>query len=476
MRSWCTARTPKSLWLASLSPIPGLFPLTMPGLTVVNGRAYQANGSEFSTNSTGSSRTYNINGNVLVEIRANQPASGKVFEKWTGSNVGVADPYSPTTTLTMPTHNATVTAEISGAPLITGETRLKMTPESGPVEALSFFHKNFGSRRMLTYDWYNDISQKLGPDDDFEAGRCYTAKVEVTPVEGARFDGPGKVSMGLNHARGTQDISFTCVSDQLLRTEIRLLFKPELLMALTPGDALPALDDLNDQLPEGYTVQTLTWADGATMAPGDATEMTITELKISGTESRCQITGGAVVIDGTAYTASDSYFNTVTLTNVKVPVKPKGVKVSGTITSYGSDSESVTVQLIEAGYTEPAYETTVTGNNAAYSFETVPAGTYTLKVMKKGHAPFTKEITVGDSNVAEDVTMYLIGDVDGNGKVEQKDSMILSRYFAGWSGYETKIVSSAAADVDQDGELKLKDSMILSRYFAGWSEYTKYFQ
>ena len=157
-------------------------------------------------------------------------------------------------------------------------------------------------------------------------------------------------------------------------------------------------------------------------------------------------------------------------------MKPKGVKVSGTITSYGSDSESVTVQLIEAGYTEPAYETTVTGNNAAYSFETVPAGTYTLKVMKKGHAPFTKEITVGDSNVAEDVTMYLIGDVDGNGKVEQKDSMILSRYFAGWSGYETKIVSSAAADVDQDGELKLKDSMILSRYFAGWSEYTKYFQ
>ena len=130
-------------------------------LTVVNGRAYQANGSEFSTNSTGSSRTYNINGNVLVEIRANQPASGKVFEKWTGSNVGVADPYSPTTTLTMPTHNATVTAEISGAPLITGETRLKMTPESGPVEALSFFHKNFGSRRMLTYDWYEG-SEKLG--------------------------------------------------------------------------------------------------------------------------------------------------------------------------------------------------------------------------------------------------------------------------------------------------------------------------
>lgn len=90
-------------------------------------------------------------------------------------------------------------------------------------------------------------------------------------------------------------------------------------------------------------------------------------------------------------------------------MKPKGVKVSGTITSYGSDSESVTVQLIEAGLTEPAYEDIVTGNIANYSFDTVPAGTYTLKVEKKGHAPWTEEITVDGSAVTKDVTIYLIG-------------------------------------------------------------------
>ena len=431
-------------------------------LTVVNGRAYQANGSEFSTSSTGSTRTYNINGNVLVKISANQPTGGKVFEKWTGSNVGVADAYNPTTTLTMPTHNATVEASINGDPLITGETRLKMTPENGPIGALKFFHKNFGSRRILTYDWYEG-TRKLGPDEDFEAGRCYTAQVEVKPVEGAKFDGPGKVSMGLNHARGTQDISFTRVSDQLLRTEIRLLFKPELLMALTPGDALPALDDLNDQLPEGYTVQTLTWADGATMAPGGATEMTIAELKISGTETNYHVAGGAVVIDGTAYTASDSYFNTVTLTNVKVPVKPKGVKVSGTITSYGSDSESVTVQLIEAGLTEPAYEDIVTGNSANYFFDTVPAGTYTLKVIKKGHAPFTKEITVGDSIVTEDVTIYLIGDVNRDGKIDAND---MQRIYAHISG-ENVFSDLAQGDVNGDGKVDANDMQRIYAHISG---------
>lgn len=384
-------------------------------LTVVNGKAYQANGSEFSTNSTGSSRTYNINGNVLVEIRANQPTGGKVFENWSLSNVDVADRYNPTTTLTMPTHdNARVTANINGTPLITGETRLKMDPKDGPLGALSFFHKNYGSRRMLTYDWYDDINQKLGPDDDFESGRCYSAQVEVTPVEGAYFDSLDKLSMSLNHASGTQDILFTRESNKLLRTAIRLLFKPVLTMELHPGDTLPTAADLNAQLPVGYTVTTLTWADNATAAPGGATEMTLTELRISGTESRCQITGGAVVIDGTAYTASNSYFNTLTLTDITLPVKSKGVEVSGTITNYGDANETVTVTLLQGTSIigSPQMLTGVSGSapyDQAYSFDTVPAGTYTLKVEKKGHAPFTKEITVGDSNVTENVTVYLWG-------------------------------------------------------------------
>ena len=390
-------------------------------LTVVNGRAYQANGSEFSTSSTGSARTYSISGNELVEVRADPPTGGKVFENWTGSNVGVADRYSPTTTLTMPTHNATVTANLNGDPLITGETRLKMTPEDGPIGALSFFHKNFGSRRQLTYDWYEG-SQKLEPDADFEPGKCYTAQVEVTPVEGAYFDSLDKLSMRLNHASGTQDIPFTRESNKLLRAEIRLLTKPVLTMELHPGDALPTAADLNDQLPTGYTVTTLTWADGATTAPGGATEMTLTELKISGTENRCQITGGAVVIDGTAYTASNSYFNTLTLTDITLPVKSKGVEVSGTVTSYGSDSDDVTVQLIEAGHTEPAYEVIVSGNSATYSFPTVPAGTYTLKVMKKGHAPRLIPLTVESVDITDkNVTIYLMGDLDENGVVDVDD-------------------------------------------------------
>ena len=434
-------------------------------LTVVDGRACRPGGSEYSTNDTGSTRTYSIRGNEMVEIRANKPASGKVFEIWESRNVGVADRYSPTTTLTMPTHNnATVTANINGNPLITGETRLRMTPENGPLGALKFLTNTFGSRRQLAYDWYDDINQKLGPDDDFESGRCYTAQVEVTPVEGAYFDSLNNLSMGLNHASGTQNIPFTRESDKLLCAAIRLLTKPVLTMELTPGDALPTAAELNEQLPVGYTVTTLTWADNAAAVPDGATEMTLTELKISGAESRCQITGGAVVIDGTAYTAK-SYFNTLTLTDITLPVKSKGVEVSGTVTSYGSDSESVTVQLIETGLTEPAYEDIVSGNSATYSFATVPAGTYTLKVMKKGHAPFTKEITVGDSNVTENVTIYLIGDVNGDGVINGQDLQRLYEHIKGENPLSVEALP--LGDVNGDGAVNGQDLQRLYEHIKG---------
>ena len=115
---------------------------------------------------------------------------------------------------------------------------------------------------------------------------------------------------------------------------------------------------------------------------------------------------------------------------------PKGVSVSGTIKSYGSASEGVTVTLLQGTSIigSPQMLTGVSGSapyDQAYSFATVPAGTYTLKVEKKGHAPFTKEIIVDSSNVTEDVTIYLIGDVNKDGKIDAND---MQRIYAHISG------------------------------------------
>lgn len=161
--------------------------------------------------------------------------------------------------------------------------------------------------------------------------------------------------------------------------------------------------------------------------------------------------------------------STVMLGNIELPVKAKGVEVSGTVTSYGDASEDVTVTLTKQGETGTAFTGTVTGASGSapysqtYSFAAVPAGEYTLKVEKKGHAPFTKEITVGESNVTEDVTVYLIGDVNGDGKIDAND---MQRIYAHISG-ENKFSNLAQGDVNGDGKVDANDMQRIYAHISG---------
>src|SRR5207249_105865 len=53
----------------------------------------------------------------VVTITANTPPAGQVFDKWTGATV--TDANSPSTTITMPAANTTVTALYKNAPVPT---------------------------------------------------------------------------------------------------------------------------------------------------------------------------------------------------------------------------------------------------------------------------------------------------------------------------------------------------------------------
>ena len=69
----------------------------------------------------------------------------------------------------------------------------------------------------------------------------------------------------------------------------------------------------------------------------------------------------------------------------------------------------------------------------------------------------------------------LVGDVNGDGKVNGADSGLLNRYTSGWEGYEAKIKNTDAADVNGDGKVNGADSGILSRYTSGWESVKNYF-
>lgn len=181
----------------------------------------------------------------------------------------------------------------------------------------------------------------------------------------------------------------------------------------------------------------------------------------------------AMGLPADTYTAtlkiSGDNVNTLNI-NVKFTVKDPNASatVSGTITSYGDTGENVTVTLTPASGTSLTPTLTGAAGTAPYSqnytFSAVPAGTYTLKVMKKGHAPFTKEITVGDSNVTENVTIYLWGDVDRNGKVNAMDVTLIRIRAA--SGIPYGDIRDTLADVTGDGRINAMD-VTTTRMFAG---------
>lgn len=159
----------------------------------------------------------------------------------------------------------------------------------------------------------------------------------------------------------------------------------------------------------------------------------------------------------------------------KVPINPYqsaiSLDVSGTVKSYGSASEAVTVTLTKQGETKPAFTDTLTGASGSapysqnYSFPAVPAGTYTLKVMKKGHAPWTEEITVGSTAIAKDVTVYLYGDVNYDGAVKTIDITMARQYFKGNLTLTDEQI--AVMDMNGDGAIKVIDITILRQYFKG---------
>ena len=131
----------------------------------------------------------------------------------------------------------------------------------------------------------------------------------------------------------------------------------------------------------------------------------------------------------------------------------KGVTVSGTIKSYGSASEAVTVTLTKQGETTPTFTDTLTGNSANYSFPTVPAGTYTLKVEKKGHVTREYAVTVVSAPVVQDIKIYMLGDINEDGSINIQDVIRLLNHV----NNSNTISDTKHCDINKDGAVNIQD-------------------
>ena len=229
---------------------------------------------------------------------------------------------------------------------------------------------------------------------------------------------------------------------------------------------------------------TANWEDGTTfttplgvMLSCDTAGATI-YYKLNGSTTYTIYTGKPIVLTKTTTLEVRSSLNNILSESVTYTyTKVAGVTVSGTIKSYGSASEAVTVTLLQ-GTNEVATKT-LTGASGtvpysqSYAFPAVPAGTYTLKVEKKGHAPWTEEITVDSTAITKDVTVYLWGDVNRDGEVTAADAQEIQRKAAGLSSVFDTDPNSAyctlRADVNRDGAITAADAQEIQRKAAGLS-------
>lgn len=145
------------------------------------------------------------------------------------------------------------------------------------------------------------------------------------------------------------------------------------------------------------------------------------------------------------------------------PTTAKLRTVKGTVKSYLSESDTVTIQLIKSG--EVAYETTVKGNNAKYSISGVASGTYTMKVSKNAHADRGYTVIVANSDVIRNAKIFAIGDVNSDGDISVVDATLVQKYIVGLENL--KDFQKKSADVNDNNEISVVDATLIQKYIVG---------
>ena len=121
------------------------------------------------------------------------------------------------------------------------------------------------------------------------------------------------------------------------------------------------------------------------------------------------------------------------------PVVVATAAVSGSVTSFLSDTDPITVLLKKDNSVEDSV--IVSGNTARYSFTDVEQGTYIISVLKKNHASREYEVTVTNEDVRQDVKICPKGDATGDGKVTNADYSRVNQHVCKvkpLTGYERK--------------------------------------
>ena len=140
-----------------------------------------------------------------------------------------------------------------------------------------------------------------------------------------------------------------------------------------------------------------------------------------------------------------------------------GGTLSGTVKSFGSTTDPVTVQLFKSGSSAAAYTTTVKGNTASYTISGVASGTYTMKVSKKNHVTREYTVSVTTGTKTQNAQIHLLGDVNLDGIVNIKDCSRLFKH-VNTTQLLTDPYALKCANTNRDSTVNIKDCSRLFKH------------
>ena len=152
--------------------------------------------------------------------------------------------------------------------------------------------------------------------------------------------------------------------------------------------------------------------------------------------------------------------------------------IRGQVVSF-HDGSDVTVSLFAGSSTTPKYTVSVPGGIkdssgkyiAEYEIPDVAAGTYTMTVSKSKHVTREYTVTVNNGKVTQNAEIWLLGDVNGDGKVNGKDVTRLRQYIKAPGTYALDKYMASVANVNGDASTNGKDVTRLRQHLKAPSTY-----
>ncbi len=469
---------------------------------------------------------------TVVTVRANPyPESGYgVFRSWEGGGIQYlenekVDTYQPEVTFVMPDKAVRLAAKYSTNRTAVQEAMKKtrlIVDMGGATNVGDSIYLAVPQYRGISYSWWEGDTigteeQKLPPYASFDPSKTYTVKVTLTANDGLNFPTTPEVTAA-KWLWKDKDLEFAITKDKLtvdadrktITFELHLFKQLALtLPTLHPGDEIFSNSEVGG-VPSGMYVRAISWRDPkpSGYAGAAGTEYTILELALK-TDGDClpmiptvtDTTADPVscTVNGKPYTCTIiADRGLVCIKDVKVPVVPEGVSVSGTVKSWNATDDAlyylypstmedadIKAEWKSGGYTGTACTSKGTpaasGNHFAqtFQFDTVVEGDYKLAIFKPGKyvpkiVPITVESTALDLG---QLKLWLYGDVNYDGKVSVIDATQTQRYAAGKSSKFTegtlqdiedrKLAANVTEPKNHDNRIDVVDATQIQRYIAG---------